>query len=252
MFRELRRYRREGFPQFSLRYFGKWEMVKLRRYVNWQLSGEEYRLSFLRACVDEYKALGDVLTNPMYLSQPPALIMDFGCGIGRSSIFFMHMLHWDSTKFLLVDGHRDVYGKKENMTAGQTGFHYDVGRLSDSFYTNFDLLDRFLVANGVQSFDLIDLTKERRRVAEIRGVDLFYSFHSVGYHYDIVSVLDHYGLHNVMRQGGLLIFGLRRQTDPLRKELHTALLLERGYEKVNEIQGSRVQDFLVLRRVRSL
>lgn len=30
MLRELRRYRREGFPQFSLRYFGKWEMVKLQ------------------------------------------------------------------------------------------------------------------------------------------------------------------------------------------------------------------------------
>ena len=245
--RERRRYTQEGLA-FSFTYFSPWELVKLQRYLNWQLPTEEYELSLLRTSADEFRALTPTLTNPALFPQPPKQVIDFGCGLGRSSIAFRQRLGWSSTHFLFLDGHAEIYGEKSNMSPTQWGFHQDVGRLTGNFYTNFDLLDRFLVANGMRAFDLIDMTRDREKLARVRHADLFYSFHSLGYHYDVATALDAYGLREAVRPGGLMILGVRRRSDPLRKELRLEPLFERGYALIEEIPGQLMQDFVILQR----
>jgi SAM-dependent methyltransferase len=246
--RESWRYRRQGLYQFSLRYFDRWERRKLARYVHRQLPTEWYRLALVRACADEYHALRPFLSDPQYVSQPPSLVLDLGCGLGRSSIFFMHMLGWHTTKFLFLDSHRDLYGDKRNVPDNQTGWHQDVQDCGNSFYTNFDLLDRLLIANGMRHVDVLDLRTEPERIAEIRDVDLLYSFHSTGYHYAPDAIWKQYPLHDSLRPGALVILGIRRPGDRFHGRLKLDRFLDYGYERLATISGTRLQDFLILRK----
>ena len=203
---ELRAARRTY--RFSFRYFDHWNLLKLQRYIHRQLPIAPAELSLTRACQDEYDALHDVLR-----ALSPSLVMDFGCGSGRSSIYFRHRFAWDATKVLLVDGQQAVYGDKFNMTRPQGGFTSNGADLSQSFYTDFDLLDRFLLSNGMHAYDLIDLTKDAARLQTIRDVDLFYSFHCVGWHYDPATVFETYQLWDVVRAGGVVILGIRTASE---------------------------------------
>mgnify|MGYP001572465460 FL=1 len=229
--------------RFSFRYFGRWDLLKLHRYIHRQLPLAPAELCLTRACYDEYETLKDMLAA----IHIPSVVMDFGCGTGRSSIFFKHRLGWEQTKFLLVDGQQAVYGDKSNMTQLQGGFTANGHDLSQSFYTDFDLLDRFLLSNGMSHYDLVDLTKDASRLKVIRGVDLFYSFHCVGWHYDPATVFETYQLWDVVRPGGLVILGIRTPAEnghPLPLEPFWV----HGYRLLTRLAGKRKQDFLVLQR----
>ena len=91
--------------RFSFRYFDLWDLLKLHRYIHRQLPLAPAELCLTRACQDEYETLKDLLRP----RPQPTLVMDFGCGTGRSSIFFKHRMGWEQTKFLLVDGQQAVY-----------------------------------------------------------------------------------------------------------------------------------------------
>ena len=90
---ELISYRLKGYYNFRFKYFDKWAMLKLKRYINWQLPYKQLKVSILGACVDEYKALYPTFTKVLD-GKDPKVAMDFACGLGRSSIFFMRMLNW--------------------------------------------------------------------------------------------------------------------------------------------------------------
>ena len=245
--RKLQLYRTQGFYFFKLKYFGKWELVKLNRYFDWQLWEEGNPVSSaMEASIDEYKALQSTLVNTF--PEGPKVVMDFGCGIGRSSVFFKHMLKWRSTKFILVDSHEDVFGTFANRVPSQTSFHCDISSLEGSFYTNFDLIDRFLLSNDIYIYDLVDLRKDRYKLSVVKDVDLFYSFNSIGYHYDILGAFDYYGIHDCLQPGALLIFGIRRKHDPLLNELTIDNFIQRGYKKLKVIEGYLNQDFLVMQK----
>ena len=224
--------------RFSFRYFGDWELTRLQRDIGRQLPSGLFRLTILRACVDEYVNLRSILTDPAILPKQPACVMDFGCGLGRSSIFFRKAFGWTTAKFLFVDGHRDVYGPKDNLAPSQRGFHPDMRTTTNSFYTDFDLLDRFVTSDDVTRYDILDVTRDAARLSQVRDVDVFYSFHAVGYH-------------DAIRPGGLLILGVRRAGDPLRQLPDEQRLRAAGYERVAEVPGQQLQDFLVPRRLRS-
>jgi len=178
--------------------------------------------------------------------------MDWGCGLGRSSVFFMQMFGLQSSKFILVDGHSKMYGTKENLTDSQRLFHQDVVPIfekNETFYTDFDLIDRFVTSNGMQFFNLINLNKTENQLTQIpEKVEIFYSFHSIGYHWDILPTLDYYKIHDILKKNALLIFGIRRNRSALSKELRIDDLPKKGYEIINKIEGDYHQGFLVLRK----
>jgi len=247
-------WRMRGYYVFKLFYFDKWALYRLKRYLCWQIGDLRRELNQFSA--DEFKSLKSFLQNEFSSSGgAPGAVMDFGCGLGRSSVSFMHMFKWYSTKFLLVDGHKTVYGPKVNITDSQRLFHHDVNSIfkqSASFYTDFDLIDRFVVSNKMSCYDLVDINKERGRLEGLQ-VDLFYSFHAIGYHWEMSATFDHYQLHDLVKPGGLLIFGIRQEKDYDNLGSHQleALdsFLEKGYEKVALIEGACLQRFLVLRKM---
>lgn len=181
----------------------------------------------------------------------PKVVMDFACGLGRSSIFFKQMFNWDTTKFIFVDGHKNIYGTKENLNEYQTAFHHKVNSIfnqSKSFYTNFNLLDRFLLSNGINRYDVIDINQNKNLPDLIKNVDFFYSFNAVGYHYDILSTFNYYKLHNILSKGAILVFGIRNKRKPFAEELKIDEFIKCGYHLLERIEGGRNQDFLVFRK----
>jgi len=244
LWRELQRYRFGGMYQFSFRHLTKWDKIKLQRYVNWQLPTCTLKNSLMRISVDEYIALKSKLDWIL----PPKVVMDFGCGTGRSSIFFKHMFKWNSTKFVLVDSQQSVYGSKGNLNPEQREYHQDVSALDNNFYTDFDLIDKLLESNGLNDVKLIDLRIQRKILESVRDVDIFYSFHCVGYHYDPLSIFTHYNLHSALRPNALIVLGVRKERDSLSKELNLDKFLSKGYVMEGKYTGNHLQDYIVMRK----
>ncbi len=242
--------RMKGYYKFKFSYFGKWERIKLERYSKHHLGDTHkvdiYKTRLMGACILEYNALKTFFTNE-FKDQVPEKIIDFGCGLARSSVFFMHMFNWHSAKFFLVDGNANVFQLSNN----QRLFHQDINLMfekGETFYTDFDLLDRFATSNKMQNFELVDLNTHRQRLSQIKNVNLLYSFYSIGYHWDILPTLDFYGIHDLLKTDAFLIFGIRPKRDPLRKEVNTDSLLQRGYKQVALIEGM-AQDLLILKKL---
>lgn len=247
---KLTKYKIQGFYFFKLKYFDEWEKSKLDRYLGWQLSeGGNRFLTATEISIDEYKALQSIFKK--FFPKQPEIIVDFGCGLGRSSIFFKHMFKWESSKFVFIDSHRQIYGSFENnYSPSQSLFHQNIKNLKGNFYTDFDLIDRFLLSNDMQKYDLLDLREEKDKLLMIKNVDLFYSFHSIGYHYDILNTFDYYKIHDLLKPGALLIFGIRRRNDPLRNKLKIDKFIKQGYKKLALIEGNMLQDYLLMTKVR--
>ena len=139
-------------------------------------------------------------------------------------------------------------GAKENLNEYQTDFHHKVDSIfnkSKSFYSNLDLLDRFLLSNGMSKYSVIDINEKENLPILVKDVDLFYSFNSIGYHYDILSTFDYYKLHSVLSENAILIFGIRSKRQPFTGELKIDEFIKRGYSLLKRIKGSRNQDFLI-------
>ncbi len=223
--------------------------MKWDRYFKWQLANRHAELRMLLASIDEFESLKDLVRRE-FPKEAPRNVMDLACGMGRSTVFLARMLDWNESFFYLVDGEKRVHGPKTSMLETQLNFHKHVTEIFDrgaTFYTDFDLLDKFLVSNGVANYNIIAANEEKDRLAELRNVDFLFSFHAVGYHRDIGATLDYYKLHDVVRPGALLVFGIRWEGDP-HCHLDRAALAVRGYEEVGIIEKGILQRFLVLRR----
>jgi len=240
---------------FSFKYFDPWSFRQLSRYIRWQFGyvegswagSRKYAFQWPLLCysLDEHESLESIL-KPL----SPNFVIDLGCGIGRSSIYFKHCLGWEKTRFLFLDGHRSVYEGKEWMNPKQTFYHPQGPESNQSFYTNFDLLDRFLASNRIGSYHLIDLQREPTiPFDQLPKADLLYSFHSAGYHFALSPFFERYNLHNLLKKGAHLIFGIRKPKDPLRKQLDLETFLSKGYQiKHEEISGRHYQNFIVLQK----
>jgi len=229
---------------FRFNGFDRAELKQFERYVNMHLPSGDKQAALMKASVDEYIALKPLLNQLFPGVKPPIKIMDYGCGLGRSSIFMRQMFKWQEAIFYLVDGHGECTA---GLRPSQRGYHVDVAGLVDSFYTDFKLIRKFLLANDLSNFVMIDLAGGKEALNRIKDLDLFYSFHSLGYHYDISAMFELYGLNELVRPGGVYIFGIRRQGDPLRRSLgYEDLLSKYGLELIAEVAGAWMQDFVLL------
>ena len=244
-------------PEVSLRYFGPWERLKLQRMLHWHQGEFDPRHVMWKGGQEEVRTLRPFLTDPALLPQPPRLVMELGCGSGRSALWLRRAMRWETTRWLLVDGHAPVFGavedSKESLTTSQGGFAIDTPTAL-TFYSDFDLTDRLLCSNGMSRYTLIDLRTEARPPSEWRGgqdppvqVDLLYSFSAVGLHFDPTWVMNQYGLHDVLAPGALVIFGTRTSTHPDFRRVNWPRFLACGYERLRVVRGDK--DYVLCRRM---
>lgn len=245
--------------EYQFTHFDSWRMEKLKRYLGWQLPERELNAQLQITSSDEYDSLQSVLETEVFKENDAAYrVADFSCGIGRSSVYFKNRFDLVNTKFCMFDGEYRIYGPKQQMNDYQTNFHQDVEPIFSktmSFYNDLDLLDCFLMSNNVTNFNIFNLVnfKDMDYFDSMEPVDLFYSFHAIGYHWEISSVFDYYGLERIFRPGTTLVFELRKETDPhgfgnMQLDL-VPKLLSRGYKQVDLIEGNQIQRFLVLQKV---
>lgn len=125
------------------------------------------------ACWDEYEALA-----PLFHAMPqPARILEVGCGMGRSLVFFNKKLAWESCVFHAYEGN-----------GSGTKYTFDGPRFDDSFCGNIGVLRSVLTYNGIGNVSVFDAGEVRLR--ELPGpYDFLYSFYSVGFHWSLEHFL---------------------------------------------------------------
>jgi len=193
---------------------------------------------YLRASIDEYEQLKDEIGNPKK-------ILDLGCGIGRSSIFFKNMLNMD-TKFYLADFDQNEY-YKDGRRNEFLGYHN-----KPIPFNELEVTRRFCISNGLENLGLVDLATDN--IKELSGIDLVYSFHAVGYHWSIEDAVRVYGLENITTNAAKFIFGVRNE----RSKGGVPVGGKTDYEKQASVIGSlyldkivygkRLQDYWIYRK----
>lgn len=125
------------------------------------------------ACWNEYEAL-----LPLFRAMPsPQKVLEIGCGLGRSLVFFNKKLTKGSGEFHAYDAD------------GRTTHYTMLGKRGiDSFCGNLPMLRYVLDYNNVgnvRTFDAMEVP-----LAALPGpYDLIYSFYSVGFHWALQHFL---------------------------------------------------------------
>lgn len=133
------------------------------------------------ACWGEFEALEPVLRG----MEPPRKVLEIGCGLGRSLVFFSKELGWAGSMLHGFDG-----------DGSRTRYTIQGPRFADSFCGNLEQLRLVLDYNGLQNVTLHDAKEVA--LNELPGpFDFLYSFYSVGFHWalehflgDIVALMD--------------------------------------------------------------
>lgn len=126
------------------------------------------------ACWGEYEALAPFLaTLPR-----PARILEIGCGMGRSIVFFHKKLHLEGSEFHAYEGD------------GSTTKYTTLGpRFEDSFCGNISQLRSVLDHNGIRDVTVWN-AKDVPLIALPGPYDFLYSFWAIGYHWGLEHFLD--------------------------------------------------------------
>lgn len=177
-------------------------------------------------CVDEYKCLKDIIKKP-------EKILDFGCGMGRSSIFLKNMMGLESTSFYLCDFNKNTY-RPDGESKGALGYHKNNRPVP---FNSLGATKRFCDYNNLKKVEFIDLLSEE--INKIDLVDVLYSFYSVGYHWDIDEAVEKYGLLNKVKDDGIFIFGVRKE------EFNVNTSVSKYLKLIDRIQGNVYQDFAI-------
>lgn len=235
-----------GYYLFNLKYFDSLERGKLDLYTGWHLDPSiHFYLQLEETSIDEFESLSGIIRK--FFPDPPKKVLELGFGTGRSTIFFMQMFHWPNTRFILADGHKQIDGKWDTQhNQSQTGFHKDIKNLANSYYANFPLARLFLNSNKVKHYKLVDINRNRNALSRERNIQLLYSFHCIGYHYDIWPIMDYYRINQTLCSGALLIFGIRKQRDSHSRKLSIGNVLNHGFKKICVIRGGMLEDYLVI------
>ena len=108
----------------------------------------------------------------------PAKILEIGCGMGRSLVFFNKKLNWEGSEVHAYDG--------EGLT---TKYTIQGPRFEDSFCGNIDLLRHVLDYNGIHNVTIFNA--KNVQLAALPGpYDFLYSFYSIGFHWSLEHFLD--------------------------------------------------------------
>lgn len=184
---------------------------------------------FINRTEDEYsivKEYLDVKNN----------IIDLGCGLGRSSIYFKNIHDMDN-KFYMCDFNGEDFNKKQNC-----GTHNNTQPIA---YNDLSLTNEFCTLNNLLNTQYINL--ENDDITNLENVDLLYSFHCVGYHWSIEKSFEKYNIENITNDEAILIFGIRnsKQTEKLPFNYPDQIGSFKLKERVN---GKKLQDFLIYKK----
>jgi SAM-dependent methyltransferase len=137
----------------------------------------------------EWNALWPVIDNK------PERILDFGCGLGRMSVFAHSKFQDPSIEYVLYDG--NSVPEKEGDGTGFTRRRI--------FYNDLRMTELFCRSNDLTNYAIINA--ENQPVTDAGGVDLVMSFLSLGYHYPIEDSLDE--IISILNPGGVVAAGVR-------------------------------------------
>jgi hypothetical protein len=128
------------------------------------------------ACWGEYEAMGPVLEKRPI----PERVLEIGPGMGRSTVFFIRKLGWQSARYDLYDS--DGTETKYTMLGP---------RFDDSFCGDLALLKQHLDYNGIDNARIIDARSVDCRLSNLPGpYDVLYAFYSIGFHWSLEHFLD--------------------------------------------------------------
>lgn len=196
--------------------------------------------------LDELYSLREVLS---VLKEPPGVIADLGCGLGRSTVFLAQMLGWQSSRFMLIDGTIEIStDKPARVGEFQTGYHESIN-LKESVYNSLPLTSAFLESNAIRNFETRPLDSFLQSNAKMVGrIDLLFSFQAVGYHWDIQAAISDLKILDLINENGILIFGIRNREKSVRQGVPYVIPVIQGFTLTKVIEGFHRQDFLVYRR----
>lgn len=116
-----------------------------------------------------------------YLPQPPAKILDIGCGLAFESRRF-NQEH--GTKLWLLDGNFDDNDLEQELV--QARYNRDASTFA--FYYNLDVLEQNLIELGTKDYTLVD-ANDIQLDPDLR-FDLITSWMSCGFHYPASTYRD--------------------------------------------------------------
>jgi hypothetical protein len=154
----------------------------------------------------------------------PKVIMDLGCGLGRSSVYLNHILNRVDTHFILADS-ADNFGNWNNK----------------DYYKNLDLTASFCTLNGLLNFGLFDLKKSDWN--GILNIEFIMSKLSYGYSINIGPILE--TLLKVSTDDITMIFGTKERQEML--PMFENYFKEVIYLKEEKQESFPQQDWLILR-----
>tara|TARA_R110000772_G_scaffold20466_1_gene56640 strand:+ start:5071 stop:5733 length:663 start_codon:yes stop_codon:yes gene_type:complete len=187
---------------------------------------------FLQRSVDEYEKLKEYIKNP-------SNIVDLGCGLGRSSIFFKNMTpSLNDTKFYMCD-FTGLDFKTKGSGNKNCGMRESTNKIP---YNDMDITKEFCITNNLENIDLVNLDTDR--ISKLNNIDLVYSFHCVGYHWGIEESFLKYNLENSTNENAILIFGVRKNGKKLKEPSNLG-----SFELVEKVDGFQLSDYLIYENV---
>jgi SAM-dependent methyltransferase len=225
---EARRWHIYTYKKIKLEYynFKYTDSLKLDELMFLQIDKDEK--TYLERSIDEYLKIGKFID-----SEKCKKIVDLGCGLGRSSIFLNNMMSLSKSLFYMCD-----FNGKEFDKTRPCGEHIG-GNIP---YNDLQLTKSFSLENNLLNIEIIDLGKEE--ILKLKDIDLLYSFHCVGYHWDILTSFRENNLEDITSDNSILIFGVRKHY----KKLQHYPISMGSFELKAEVDGEYLQNYVVYQK----
>lgn len=196
---------------------------KYFKLLNFQITQTKEDLSFY-----EKISKAEYLAIENYIDKPEK-ILELGCGLGRVSIFLNSQLN-NSPKFFLAD-----FSEVSNKV--KYGWNP-----KDSKYNNLELTEQFCTENGLNNFEILDLSKNN--LDKLSNIDMVISMLSVGFHYPIEEYINQ--LIKISSKNVTMIFGVRKGI--YNQDSFKNLFLETKILQISNIDIK--EDILILKNIK--
>lgn len=214
--------------KFEIPSKNKDDIQKLLHLHTGIISGLQDGDRYLKVSKDELNHLKDEIGAPN-------IVLDIGCGLGRSSIYFKNSLKLFNTKFYLADFSskkwESLYNDLISRKLRQVGYFPNNEILP---FTDLNMTKLLCDSNNLTNYEIINL--KTPMIYNLRDIDLVYSFNAIGYHLPININIKKYHLMDTTTEDAKFIFGIRKGFVP---ESIDELNL------IKKINGDLFQDYCV-------